>query len=424
MVKGAYYLAICVLLFVLMACSAPDPLTHEPRQGNWRMDLDLKGTTLPFLFDLSKNDTGAWAMVVRNGAEEISVTDVLLRKDSILLRMPLFDSEFKGVLRNDSTIEGEWFNYLKGPDYRIPFVAHAGPADRFPGAQSGSTDMSGTWEVHFSKGTPDAYNAVGLFEQAPDGQVTGTFLTETGDYRFLAGVVRNDSLKLSCFDGSHAFLFNAALKDDSLIGRFQSGSHWEEPWIAFRNKDYHLRDPDSLTFLREGYSMVDFHFPDLEGNVVSPLDPAFKGKALMVQIMGSWCPNCVDETKLLNELYGSYQHKGLEVIAVAFEKYADTTRALAGLRHFRDVMGVSHRILYGGVANKETVDEKLPFLDHVMSYPTCIFVDRNGKVRRIRTGFYGPGTGQHYEIYKRNLNSFVEQLLAETVAPANSVALK
>ena len=61
----------------------------------------------------------------------------------------------------------------------------------------------------------------------PDGRVTGTFLTETGDYRYLEGVVDGDSLKLSCFDGSHAFLFHAALDQDSFRGRFWSGTHWD-----------------------------------------------------------------------------------------------------------------------------------------------------------------------------------------------------
>jgi len=49
----------------------------------------------------------------------------------------------------------------------------------------------------------------------------------------------------------------------------------------------------------------------------------------------------------------------------------------------------------------------------VMSYPTCIMIDRNGKVRRIRTGIYGPSTGEHYTKYKRSLEGFVEELLAE-----------
>lgn len=377
------------------------------------MELDMSGVALPFLFEFAKGDSGVWSMIVHNGQEEIVVNDIVMHNDTILVRMPLFDSEFKGVRRGDSVITGYWHNYLKGPEYRIPFTAQAGVHQRFPGAGGSTTDVDGTWEVHFDGGSPDAYNAIGIFEQHEGGLLTGTFLTETSDYRYLEGVARNDSLFLSCFDGSHAFLFRAALQGDSLYGRFWSGTHWQEPWVAVRNADYHLRNADSLTFLREGYDMVDFRFPDLDGNMISPSDERFKGRPLMIQVMGSWCPNCVDEARLLGDMYAEYHEHGLEVIAVAFEKHPDPEKALAGLRRFRDVLGVRYPIVYAGLASKEVASEKLPFLEHIMSYPTCVFVDRNGSVRRIRTGFYGPSTGQHYENYRRNLSVFIEQLLSE-----------
>jgi len=379
------------------------------------MELDLNGVVLPFLFDLSRSDSGNWAMHVHNGEEDIAVRDVVLHHDTLSVRMPLFDSEFRGIVQNDSTVAGYWHNYLKGPEYRIPFTAHAGVRARFPGGGNDRTSVAGTWEAHFDLGSPDAYNAIGIFEQHEQGRTTGTFVTETGDYRYLEGVVHNDSLELSCFDGSHAFLFAAAIHGDSLTGRFWSGTHWQEPWVAVRNANYQLRNADSLTFLREGYDMVDFSFPDLAGNMVSPGNDRFKGRLLMIQVMGSWCPNCVDEARLLNEMYAKYNDRGLEVVAVAFEKHDDPTRAISALEHFRDALGVKFPLLYGGLASKEVAAEKLPFLDHVMSYPTCVFVDRNGTVRRIRTGFYGPGTGEHYANYKRNLESFIEKLLAEEV---------
>lgn len=401
------------LLLGLAGCGVQKKEAPVPRPGAWRMEMDLNGHSLPFQFDLQHNDSSTWTAHIHNASEDIVVHDIALKADTFVMRMPLFDSEFRGIVLNDSVMEGYWHNHLKGPDYRIAFTAKAGKADRFAGAPNYKADVKGAWEVHFSKGTSDFYNAIGLFEQQEGGRVTGTFVTETGDYRFLEGAVLNDSLKLSCFDGSHAFLFAAALHGDSLVGRYWSGTHWEEPWVAYRNADYRLRNPDSLTFLKEGYEMVDFRFPDLDGRTISSSDARYKGKVLMVQIMGSWCPNCVDETRLLNEMYEAYADKGLDVIAVAFEKYPEPEKAIAGLKRFKKTLGVDYPIVYGGLASKEKAAEKLPFLDHVMSYPTCIFVDRNGVVRRIRTGFYGPGTGAHYENYRRNLHLFVEQLLAE-----------
>jgi thiol-disulfide isomerase/thioredoxin len=304
---------------------------------------------------------------------------------------------------------------LKGPDHKLPFTARAGEFPRFPQVSPARMDPSGTWEVHFSPNSADSYPAIGLFERQENGTVTGTFLTETGDYRYLEGSVSGDSLRLSCFDGSHAFLFTALLQGDSLKGAFHSGNHWQEPWVAVRNPDFKLRDPDSLTFLREGYDMVDFRFPSIDGGSISPNDPPYKGSVRVVQIMGSWCPNCVDETRLLNDLHGKHRSEGLHVISVAFERYQDTARAIAGLRHFRDVLKVDYPILYGGMAGKGEAAERLPFLNHVMSYPTLIIIDHKGSVRRIRTGIYGPSTGAHYEHHKRSLEVFIQGLLNEAL---------
>ena len=374
---------------------------------------DDRSVILPFLFDLVQ-DSGTWTMLVHNGDETIAVDDVTITADTFHVRMPLFDSEFTGVPGSDSTISGYWYNHLKGPDYRIPFTARAGQEHRFTENPDSHHDVTGNWECHFADGTPDAYPAIGIFTSA-DGRVTGTFGTETGDYRYLDGVMHGDSLLLSAFDGSHAFLFNAVLRGDSLIGRFRSGIHSQEPWTAVRNREFHLRDPDSLTFLKEGYDMVDIRLPDLDGDSVSPMDERFAGHVRMVQVMGSWCPNCVDETVLLTEMYDQYHAQGLDVFAVAFERYPEKRMALTALKHFKDKLNVKYDMLYGGESRKETAAEKLPFLDHIMSYPTCIFIDRAGKVRRIRTGFYGPGTGEHYENYKRNLKLFLEKMLAEPV---------
>lgn len=406
----AFFLIIAPLIF---SCNDTPNGVIQPRPGPWRIVMDLNGSPLPFTLDLVHASDSSWEAHVHNASEDIRATDIDIRNDSVFIRMPLFDSEFKGILRSDSVIEGRWYNYLKGPDYSIPFVGHSGSAPRFPRYSSPSVSVEGSWRAVFSEGTPDAYNAIGLFRQDDVGEVTGTFMTETGDYRYLSGAISGDSLLLSCFDGSHAFLFKAALRNDTLLGTFTSGVHWQEPWRAVRDEAYRLRDPDSLTALREGYNMVDFRFMDTDGRMVSSSDIAYQGKPMMVQVMGSWCPNCVDEARLLREVHEQYHQRGLEVVAIAFEKQEDPGLAVEALRRFKVALGIPYPILYGGTASKEEAGRKLPFLDHLMSYPTCIFIDRKGVVRRIRTGFYGPGTGEHYEHYKQNLGSFIEKLLAE-----------
>lgn len=370
---------------------------------------------LPFLFDLEHTGT-ALRMFIHNGDEQITVDEITLNGDSMHIRMPLYDSEFRCRLVNDSTMVGQWHNYLRGPEYKIAFTAQAGHAPRFAEG-IGAVSVHGQWETHF--GTDDDTPAIGLFDQNGH-RVTGTFATETGDYRFLDGVMRNDSLFLSSFNGFHAFLFKAKLVNDSLRGRFWSGTHYQDAWVAALNPSFKLRNEDSLTFLKEGYDMVDFHFPNIDGGDLSPKDPAHKGNVLLVQVMGSWCPNCADESRLLSDLYDRHHTRGLDVIALAFERYPDPDKALSGLKRYREELGVHYPIAYAGFADKDTTSAKLPFLNHIMSYPTCIFIGRDGMVRRIRTGFYGPGTGaERYAAYERDLERFVVDLLNE---PATSLA--
>jgi len=400
---------ISLATLLLLSCT---PGKHPLREGPWTVELDLSTATLPFNLDFRQDSLGRDFVVVQNGEEEIIASDVMVTHDSLRIRMPLFDSEFLGMHTSDSVISGVWFNYLKGDDYRVPFIARSGGRSRFP-RQSADAALrfSGSWRVVFSPGTTGAYNSIGEFHAETDGSITGTFMTETGDYRYLAGAAHGDSLQLSCFDGSHAFLFAARAQGDTLFGNFWSGIHWQEPWVAVRNDSYRLRDPDSLSFLREGYDRVEFRFPDTDGIERSPSDTGFIGRPLLVHIMGSWCPNCMDETVLLREMHDKYANDGLRIMAIAFEKHSDPSRAMAGLRRFKSALRVPYPILYAGSASKEEATSKLPFLQRLISYPTCIFIDRQGRVLRIRTGFYGPGTGHHYAEYKRGLDEYINHLV-------------
>ncbi|MBP6311138.1 MAG: TlpA family protein disulfide reductase [Flavobacteriales bacterium] len=372
--------------------------------------------TLPFLFDLDRHGD-SWNVVIHNADESILVNEVEFEQDSFVWKLPYFDTEFVGTIVNDSTLVGNWHNYYKGSDYTIAFTAKAGALPRFE--RSGTTTTLGNqWETHF--GPEQEEDAIGLFHQNGD-RVTGTFATETGDYRFLDGILRGDSLYISTFDGSHAFLFKALLKNDTLRGRFWSGVHFQEPWIAVRNPTFKLRNADSLTYLKEGYEMVDLSFPDIDGGVVASKAPENTGKVLLVQIMGSWCPNCVDESRLLQELYSKHHANGLNIISLAFERDPNSAKAITGLKRYRDGLELDFPIALVGSANKDSTSVALPFLNAVMSYPTCIFIGRDGMVRRIHTGFYGPGTGaERYAAYRHDIELFVTDLLKEPAIPMAS----
>ena len=410
-------LLLSFFLIALISCSekqeesATIPLLV---QGDWLLEFKLNETnSAPINVIISKSDT-SYSVVFSNASEKIQAKSVLIDGEKITIHDPVFNSWFEGKIINATRIEGYWYKNSK--KYAIPFTALHGKSARFKKPKKlkePNINITGKWEVDFSKDNPeDHYQAIGQFQQV-DNYVTGTFMTETGDYRFLEGYLYNDNLSLSCFDGTHLFLFKASFIDNQLKGVFYSGSHWEEPWVASKNEEFTLTNPDSLTYLKEGYDQLAFSFPKTNGDTVSLTDDKYKGKVVIVNIMGPWCPNCKDETVYLTELYNKNHNKGLEIIALSFDRSEDFETASKSILKIKEHFGANYDFLIAGKANKISATKALPMLNHIMSYPTSIFIDRKGNIQKIRTGFYGPGTGSYYERYIEQTDDFVAKLLAE-----------
>jgi peroxiredoxin len=261
--------------------------------------------------------------------------------------------------------------------------------------------------------------AVGEFSQSND-VVTGTFLTDTGDHRYLAGQVQGNQLYLSTFDGAHAFLYRAKITgpEGALDGDFWSGSALHKRWIAKRDAHAALPDAYSVTAMRAEEKGFDFAFPDLDGKTVTSKDARFRGKVLVIALAGSWCPNCHDEAAFLAPLYKEYRGKGLEVVSLMFEHFGDFERAAAATTRFRQQYGIEYPTLIAGVSDLDEAGKKLPMLQKFYGFPTTVIVDRQGHVRKIHTGFSGPATGEHYQQFIEEFKSNLDQLLAETAGGA------
>lgn len=418
---GSSKLLFFLLLIGFVACHQPVPAPKSPQEvltpGPWRMALDLDSTNanleLPFQFNLVKIAAG-WQITIHNQDEAIVVDSIAIKGDSIRVRMPFFDSEFRGTIQDSAHFKGLWYNRYKGPNYAIPFAAVLGEAPRFNHtAATASTDISGDWEVHFLDST-ESEPAIGIF--SVDGShVKGSFATETGDLRFLEGITTPDSLFLSSFNGSQAFLFRAAIRNDSLLGEFRSGHRWKQRWYGVRNPSFALANDETLTRL-DPTKPVAFTFPDTDGKLHALTDAKYRGKPVVVEIMGTWCPNCMDQSRMLGELYNMYHKDGLEAVALSFERYPDTAQALAAIRHFKERLGIGYDLLYAGLAKSDTVEHKLPFITKLKSYPTTLLIGRDGTVRHIYTGIYGPGTGARYARFKERMENAIVELLREPAA--------
>ncbi len=402
-IRQIFYAILFILSFT--ACSEK---TQKPHLGTWRVVLDVQdGKELPFIVEWKSDQH--W--VVKNAEERIDITDIQLYGDSIKIEHPVFEGVFKGVYASEK-ITGSFIK--PSLDRVVPFQMNYTEASRFAVEVDPTQNVTGNWEMVFSAhSAEDRYIAKGIFQQENE-RVTGTIRTTTGDYRFLEGVMDGATMRLSTFDGAHAFLFEAEVKDSILYGNFYSGNHWKEPFSAKRNADYELPDENELTYLKEGYDRFDFSFPDTDGHVVSLSDDRFKNKVVVVQIMGTWCPNCLEETQYYTEYLKNNPSQNLEFVSLAFE-YAPKERAMQGINKLKEAVGVPYPILLAqyGSSSKQKANDKLPMLNHVLSYPTTIFIDKQGEVRKIHTGFNGKATGEKYNQFTEEFEYFLTQLLNE-----------
>jgi len=400
------------LAFLFVQCSPTGeqetpPKEPAPKPGLWRGELTHdSGKKIPFLFTLQVDSP---RIILQNGQERLPLADAHWNGDSLHAPLHIFDAMLKAKLPHDSLMVGQLARRSYGESSSLPFEAI--PANtRFPEAleKSPTFNFEGQWKVKFQK---DSLPAVGEFRQEGN-KVLGTFRTLTGDYRFLAGQANGNILQLSAFDGSHAFLFTArATPEGTLRGEFFSGKSYQDRWFAERDSTYELPDPHTLTGLKDGEDELHFSFPQADGTKVSPED--FAGQVRIIQLLGTWCPNCMDETAFLAEMQKKYQDKGLQVIGLSYERTKTPEEAFNRLAKLQKRYAVTYPLLYAGKADKDEAAQSLPVLDKVWAFPTTIFIGRDGKVRRIHSGFNGPGTGQVYEKFVADFTRYVETLLAE-----------
>jgi len=377
--------------------------------GIWRAVLMLPDGELPFTFGLT-DSSGHYTMIIRNGDERIEVDEITVQGDSIFARLPVFDSEIRMAV-NGNMMTGNFINHSRKEKNVIPVKAVHGEEYRFvKDTEVPSSKVQGRWETDFSPGTADSSKAIGVFEEKANGIVHGTFLTASGDYRYLEGNISGDSLFLSTFNGAFVYLFKAKITGDSIKGMYYSGMHWKEPFVAKRNENFRLPDPYSLTTLKKGIDRISFSLPDLNGKPVSPDDENFKNKVVILQLMGSWCSNCLDESAFLAPVYDKYKERGLEIIGISFEKTTDFSKAVSLVSRLKAKYHISYPLV---IASRDSAAATLPMLTKIMGYPTTIYIDKKGKVRKIYTGFSGPATGVEYEKYKEDFFRLIETLLNE-----------
>ncbi len=368
---------------------------------------------LPFNFEvIYKNKKPV--IIIKNGEERINVDEIFILGDSVKFKMPVFDTEFKCVLKGKD-LEGVWINNYRKDKNIIKFKAIFGQTNRFPFVPGKANPyFEGKWETTFFYNATDSSKAIGVFHHIEQTDyMTGTFLSEGGDYRYLEGMKSGNKLYLSGFNGNDAYLFTAEMKDEILYGKFYDGSHSQINWTARHNENFKLRNAEEITFVKNKEEKINFIFPDLNKKNVSLNDARFENKPIIIQVMGSWCPNCLDESAYFSKIYSQFKAEGLEIVALAFEKTTDFEKAKAQVSRLIKRFNMNYTVLLTLQTGKVKASESLAFVNKISCFPTTIFLNKKHQVVKVHTGFSGPATGKDYLEFTQSTESLIKNLLKE-----------
>lgn len=394
-------------LFSLMGCASDGPAdTQAGMTGAWRAQVDLAGGPLQFRMELNE-EGGELAGTLCNGdvCDRFSAITPL-PGDSLLLEIGDYAAAIRAHVTSDSLL-GFYRNVGNRGPRTIPFRAARGT---WP-VQTPPAELTGRWDAVFTPdGTPSP--RVLEFRSTPRG-LEGTVISNTGDAGLFWGGAEDGSFAMSHFDGSFVYMLTGDLDGDTLRGIFHAGLTSQRPFVAVRSTGaQHLTPPTEMVEV-DNTAPFEWDFPDLDGNFVTNQDERFRDKVVIVEIFGTWCPTCHDAAPTMVKLYERFRDRGLEIVGLAYEVTGDPEVDGALVQRFADKFGIEYPLLLAGVNDDSSPRESQPQLDGPIAFPTTIFLDPSGKVRRVHSGFYGPALGDVHRELEEELIAFTEELLAE-----------
>ena len=377
--RAALNCSWCLLLIAMASCQPDNQVASSLYEASF--------ATEPATTILVERVDSSW--VIRNGKERIA----LISLGNELYQIPVFGGSWRGQWQGE-VWQGEWTDSLRADNYSVP--VHLKPLSAPQHSNRESQATPSTWST--TEGL--------LHLKTERDSVWATISTPTGDYRYLSGFFDNNTLTMSTFDGAHLFRFQADMVGDSLIqGEFLSGTHYRTPFSGVRLQGA-SNTWESSTQKPVSNDLV-FRAMNPQGDSVVWSQEALleSGKrGLVLDVMGTWCPNCMDETRLLRELAKSYPE--IQFISLAFERQ-NGSEALSRLQAFRSELNLPWEIWLGGRASKSEAASAISAVDDIVSFPTTLFWPLEGEPT-IHTGFNGPATGDGYDVerafFKRELD--------------------
>jgi len=394
--------------FLLAAFLAAAPAAMaQSLAGTWDATVKINGLTIPFRMEFS-GEGNAVTGTFFNGEDRLTSTAGQIANGSLKVEWDQFLSHLDANLQ-DGVLTGSYTHGgRRGGTWAFEARRHTADAK----ADANAPSISGLWDLENVRSGKREKTWRFIVEQK-GGEVTATILRVDGDTGALSGVYQNGKFVLSHFDGSRSSLMEVTPAADGTLDILEDG---RTHMTAVRPAEARAKNlPPPLDFsthtsVTDPNEPFHFSFPDLNGKIVSNTDPRFQGKVVLVEITGSWCPNCHDEAPFLVDLYKKYHEQGLEIVALSFEE-ADQAKNPKRLKAFVRKYGIEYNMLLCG--EPDDAKAKLPQMVDWDAWPTTFFLDRKGLVRRVHAGFPSSPSAQLYREATEEFTTSVEQLLSE-----------
>ena len=392
-------------LVVIALASLVPPAAAQSLSGLWDAVVRVNDVEVPFRMEFSGSGGDVKGSFF-NGVDRLTSTSGSFENGSLVLSFDEYETRLEARL-TDGVLEGQYLRLTRGAPY--PFRAK-----RFtptPADAANVPAIAGLWNVQVKSAKGES--AWQMIVRQSGAEASAAILRVDGDTGTLTGRYAGGRFVLSHFSGARPLRLELTPQSDGTLTVVQNS---EKPLTAVRSEVARANglpepsDPSQFTSVKDPTEPLRFNFPDLGGRPVANSDERFRGKVVLVNITGSWCPNCHDEVPFLVELYRRYHDRGLEIVGLSFEEAAqlkNPTRLKAFIKRY----GVEYTVLLAG--EPKDAPEKLPQAINLNSFPTTFFVGRDGRVRGVTAGFPGKASGRFHDEAKAEIAARIERMLAE-----------
>jgi thiol-disulfide isomerase/thioredoxin len=382
---------ILCFLFIFISCDS-----NKNNNARWLLDINLQDQKLQTIVKIN-DDKG----ILYNSDEEITLTK---NNDGYQIGANYSHLKFSNDFKS-----GYWIRDNK-ENYQVPFSAKkTKKTDLFSVYENKNCEntFGGDWKIKLSEDK----TGLGTFNQIGC-RIKGSILTTTGDYRYLDGYLQNNKVHLQGFDGVFSFILKLTLTRDTFVGEMYAGKSYKAQIKGKKDENFKLADANELTRILD-HKETKLALIDIDNKLIDISKGEYANKPKIIQLFGSWCPNCLDETRFINK----WRNENLDLqdkikfIALGFENFKTKKEALKALKKSKDKLNMQYPLILADFNKSVKAQDLLP-IDKVRAYPTTLFLNSKNKVLKVHTGFAGQATGLFFEQFTKEFDETIRKLIS------------